>query len=81
MEESLARHTANHGPQLGIDPTDTATYFKKAKNFADTVVQRRVKMGKWVDGATPGIYEYRYMGKYIHMDKINKIIVSFGTIT
>ena len=40
-----------------------------------------VKASKYVDGATSNIRRYKYLGKYIDMDKVNKIIVSFGFIT
>jgi hypothetical protein len=80
VDDSLVHHAGKHGSDLGLKPTDTAGYFKKATNFADTIVQRGVKAGRFIDGATPGIYQYSYMGKYIHMDKFNKIIVSFGMI-
>ncbi len=81
VDKSLSDHAWRHGESLGIDPTDTATYFTKAKNFADTVVQRRIKVSRLVPGETPNILRYEYLGKYIHMDKYNKIIVSFGIIT
>ena len=79
-ELSLKDHAKRHGKKLGIDPTDTATYYKKATNFADMVIERKVKAGKWIEGVTPNIRRYKYLGKYIDMDKINKIIVSFGVI-
>ena len=50
------------------------------KKFADTVVLRGVKASKYVDGATSNIRRYKYLGKYIDMDKVNKIIISFGII-
>ena len=77
VDDSLAYHANKHAGKLGLDPTDTAGYFKKATNFADTVVQRGVKAGKIIDGATPNIRVYNYAGKTIWMDKANKIIVNF----
>ena len=79
-EDSLIDHAMRHGEQLGLDPNDVSGYFEKAKKFADTVVQRGVKASKYVDGATSNIRRYKYLGKYIDMDKVNKIIISFGII-
>ena len=76
-DESLIYHTAKHGKPLGVNASDTTGYFKKAVNFADTVVQRGVKAGKYVEGATPNIRAYTYMGKTIWMDKLRKIIINF----
>ena len=80
VDDSLAYHAREHGIEVGVEPTNTTGYFKKATNFAETVVQRKVKAVKYIDGATPNIMRYHYMGKYIDMDKFNKIIVSFGGI-
>ena len=44
------------------------------------MVERGVKASKYVDGATSNIRRYKYLGKYIDMDKVNKIIISFGII-
>jgi len=79
-EKSLSEHALKHGKSLGIDPSDTTTYFKKATNFADTIVQRKIKAVGFIDGATENIRRYKYMGKYIDMDISKKIIVSFGII-
>ena len=81
VEESLIKHAKKHNASLGLEPNDVSGYFEKAKKFADTVVQRGVKASKYVDGATSNIRRYKYLGKYIDMDKVNKIIVSFGFIT
>lgn len=79
-EDSLRDHALRHAEKLGLNPKDIVAYLKKATNFADTVVQRGVKASKYVEGFTVNIRRYVYLGKYIDMDKINKVIVSFGVI-
>ena len=80
VEESLEYHTLEHGEEVGVSKTDINGYVKKSKNFAAEVVNRKVKSFGDVKGATPNVKRYHYNGKYIDMDKANRIIISFGKI-
>lgn len=80
VEESLEYHTLEHGEEVGVSKTDINGYVKKSKNFAAEVVNRKVKPFCDVEGATPNVKRYHYNGKYIDMDKANRIIISFGKI-
>ena len=75
--DNAQTHYAKHGTEVGA--RNLEDYMTKAKNFANTVLQKRIK-GTWVEGTTSGTYRYRYNKKYIDLAKrgANYLIVSFG---
>lgn len=75
--DNAQAHYAKHGTEVGA--RNLEDYMTKAKNFANTVLQKRIK-GTRVAGNTSGTYRYRYNKKYIDLAKrgANYLIVSFG---
>ena len=80
-EDSLRDHALRHAKKLGLNPKDIVAYLKKkATNLQIQLFKEVLKQSKYVEGFTVNIRRYVYLGKYIDMDKINKVIVSFGVI-
>ena len=78
-EANAYHHFEKHGTEVGA--RNVTDYMAKAKNFGNTILQKRIK-GHFISGYTSGTYRYYYNGKYI--DLANKMgvhkIVSFGKV-
>ena len=75
--DNAQAHYDKHGTEVGA--RNLEDYMTKAKNFGNTVLNKKVK-GVKVSGYTSGTYRYKYNGKYIDMAKSGgrHLVVSFG---
>lgn len=64
-----------------VHAADLDTYTRKATNFANTVLEKKIK-GRYVSGYTDNVYRYKFNGKYVDLvfDGIEQLIVSFGKV-
>ena len=76
-EQNALDHYDKHGSEVGANSFND--YLKKAKNFANTVLSKKIK-GRYVSGYTDDVYRYNFNGKYIDLvfNGIEHLIVSFG---
>ena len=70
-------HFNRHGSEVGARTLEE--YTKKATNFANNVLSRKVKKA-YISGYTPNTFRYYFNGKYIDLsyNGVEHLIVSFG---
>ena len=70
-------HFEKHGTEVGARTLEE--YTKKATNFANTVLSKKVKKA-YISGYTENTYRYYFNKKYIDLafDGVEHLIVSFG---